>query len=104
MLSSETKLIKKSKAIHDWLGLECKLGQSSETKLIKRPNKGDEFENLIPIEKNLENPYGLYRIENTNRISSLGTLETFWEISNTHSRSTKQNNGNYLGFQPIPFK
>lgn len=44
--------------------------------LRKDPTKGDEFENLIPIEKNYENPYGLYRIENTNRMGSFGTLET----------------------------
>ena len=44
--------------------------------LRKDETKGYEFNNLIPEEIHLENPYGAYRVETTLGGATCGTLET----------------------------
>ena len=45
--------------------------------LRKDETKGYEFENLIPEEIHLENPYSAYRVETTLGGATCGTLETY---------------------------
>lgn len=44
--------------------------------LRKDETKGFEFENLIPEEIHLENPYGAFRVETILGVVTCGTLET----------------------------
>lgn len=44
--------------------------------LRKDETKGFEFENLIPEEIHLENPYGAFRVETIHGGATCGTLET----------------------------